>query len=119
MTAAARLDRAAALIADGSPPYTGTTPTFRNCGHPRTPINMYSNGRCVTCERVRALEAYEPVLCGTCAKPLGPGRTNGFHRPCEPTTCNCPGGGRPDGLGECGTCHRLVLTASWHDGRPQ
>lgn len=43
----------------------------------------------------------------------------GYHAgACEPTTCTCPDGGNPDGLGECGWCRRLVLTHSWHEGRP-
>lgn len=33
----------------------------------------------------------------------------------EPLTCTRP---RPDGLGECRSCRRLVLAHSWHGGRP-
>jgi hypothetical protein len=121
VTATERLDRAVELLTDGAPPYTGAAPTFRKCGHPRTQINTYTNGRCVTCTRAQALEAYEPIRCPTCNEPLGSGKNaDGYHRgACEPTTCTCPDGGHPNGLGECGTCHRLVLSHSWHNGRPE
>lgn len=36
----------------------------------------------------------------------------------EPTTCTCDTP-RPDGIGECAGCHRLVLSHSWHEGRPK
>lgn len=121
-----RLDRLAAM-APGEP-YTGTTSTFR-CGHPKTDANTYwvqSRGRaryrrCRECVLARAAASYQPSVCGTCGEPIGnSGRTGGYHPgSCEPTTCTCPDGGRPDGLGECATCRRLVLSHSWHNGRPR
>lgn len=107
---------------------TAPVPTFV-CGHPRAAANIYrrkDNGQavCVACTRERARRYREthappPVLCGTCQEPLGPGQPAGYHSgACEPTTCTCPDGGHPDAIGECGSCHRLVLTHSWHGGRP-
>lgn len=64
----------------------------------------------------------ERVDCLSCGGRIRPGGqpTRGYHPgACEPTTCTCADGGKPDGLGECGNCHRLVLSHSWHLGRPQ
>lgn len=105
-------------------PYTGDpAPTFL-CGHPKTPENTHkagyaSNGqaqfRCAKCNTHR-----RDTPCATCGEPLGngAGHTGGYHTEvCEPTTCTCPVR-RPNGLGECASCHRLVLSHSWHKGRP-
>lgn len=64
---------------------------------------------------------YTPKSCQRgCGRPLGSGRhgQGGYHPDCEPTTCDCDDGGQPNGIGECAGCHRLVLTHSWHEGRP-
>jgi hypothetical protein len=129
-----RLDRAVELVAAGCPPYTGATPTFRKCGHSRTEENVYryyraDRGRfveqCRTCQTARGQRRYEktrePATCNSCARPLSEGKRapGGYHLgTCEPTTCTCDDGGRPNGLGECGVCHRLVLSHSWHAGAP-
>lgn len=98
-----------------------TAPTFL-CGHPRTPENTRKAGfdhngrqryRCATCAKDKT-----PILCPTCGELLGMGHTGGYHSgTCEPTTCTCETP-RPDGIGECGGCHRLALSHSWHAGRP-
>lgn len=64
---------------------------------------------------------YTPKSCPSgCGRPLGSGRhgAGSYHlHDCEPTTCTCDTP-FPDLLGECACCHRLVLTHSWHEGRP-
>lgn len=101
---------------------TGSTPAVRcRNGHELTAGNVYvtpSTGHreCWTCKRARQ-RSYQPVtLCPTCNDPLGPGNAP-FHSGCEPFTCLCETP-RPDGLGECGRCRRLVVSHSWHDGQP-
>lgn len=93
-------------------------------GHEMTPENVYvvpSSGQreCRACKRDRARRhrtgTVEPLLCPTCDEPLGNVGNVRYHAECEPTTCTCVTP-RPDGLGECGGCHRLVLSHSWHDG---
>lgn len=59
---------------------------------------------------------YKPVTCLGGNHPVGTGRTD-WCADCDPVTCTC-NTPRPDGIGECAGCHRLVLTHSWHDGRP-
>lgn len=97
------------------------TATFR-CGHPRTPENSHSAGggrfQCATCSLRRAAGRFIPTPCGTCGAPLPGGSSRYCNTDCEPTTCTCDTP-RPDGLGECAGCHRLVLTHSWHNGRPE
>lgn len=60
---------------------------------------------------------HEPGRCLTCGRQLGQGPQTGYHPRCEPTTCTCADP-RPDPIGECGRCRRLVLSHSWHHGRP-
>lgn len=103
-------------------PYTDAIPMFR-CGHLKTADNLTSRVRCKECTNARSrawhLANHQPVTCPTCGEPLGVGgHTFGYHSGvCEPTTCTCETP-NPDGLGECAACCRLVLSHSWHEGRP-
>lgn len=129
MTSTEALDRRLANLQDhvNGEPYTGVIRMFV-CGHPKTPDNMYwapsrRSPCCRECARNRSRRHYadthQPVICPTCDEPLGTGgHTFGYHSGvCEPTTCACETP-EPDGLGECATCRRLVLSHSWHEGRP-
>lgn len=73
-----------------------------------------SNG-CVCCAGVNRPRRTTVNDCIVCNRPTR--HTFGYHPECEPTTCTCATP-RPDGIGECAGCHRLVLSHSWHEGRP-
>lgn len=119
-----RIDAYARRIAEGRAhePYTGAAPTYL-CGHPRTPENTVGEGpgrpgRCKACKYGRTIGGrYVPVPCAGCGRGVGNGRTGWCEGCGDPTTCLCDHP-EPDGLGECGRCHRLVLSHSWHEGRP-
>jgi hypothetical protein len=102
-------------ILDGDTYVHATHRRYAACGHPRTPDNTVPNSRgghrCRTC-RDAANRRYRQ------AHPTPLARCNSCNDgACEPTTCGCDDP-RPDGLGECARCRRLVLACSWHEGRP-
>ncbi len=57
------------------------------------------------------------ATCIYCGEPRGLTGGLRYHLACEPTTCTCDEP-TPNGLGECQSCFRLVLSHSWHAGIP-
>lgn len=111
-----RLDALALRIARGEigTPYTGAGTSSWACPSCRAGEHNCKSCDCTCCNGANRAQ-HPKTPCRTCGEPT---RTaSRYHHDCEPTTCVCDVP-RPDGLGECAGCHRLVLSHSWHNGRP-
>lgn len=91
---------------------------MRTCTVPGCNERHHARDLCsIHYSRMRTLGALNPRPCLTCGAPMLVGERDDWHRSCEPTLCVCRAP-KPNGLGECAGCKRLVLALSWHEGRP-